>query len=57
MMHLFFTYEGRAIPFVFNNRVRKYDLNSGKLVVNQQLRNAESKEYLGIGLLKQFVGR
>ena len=49
-------YEGNTITFVFNNRVRKYDLNSGKMVVNQQLRNAKNKEYLGIDIMKQLVG-
>ena len=50
-------YEGTVITFVFNNRVRKYDLNSGEMVVNQQLRDAKSKEYSGIDLMKQFLGR
>lgn len=50
-------YEGNAITFVFNNRVRKYDLNSGKMVINQQLRDAKSKEYSGIDIMMQLVGR
>ncbi|MBR0396757.1 MAG: bacteriophage abortive infection AbiH family protein [Eubacterium sp.] len=50
-------YEGNAITFVFNNRVRKYDLNSGKMVVNQQLRDAKSKEYTGIDIMMRLVGR
>ncbi len=50
-------YEGNVIIFVFNNRVRKYDLNSGEMVVNQQLRDAKSKEFSGIDITKKFVGR
>ena len=50
-------YDGNAITFVFNNRIRKYDLNSGKMVINKQLRNAKSKEYSGIDIMKQFIGR
>ena len=50
-------YEGNAITFVFNNRVRKYDLNSGKMIVNQQLRDAKSKEYSGIDIMMRLVGR
>ena len=49
-------YEGNTITFVFNNRVRKYDLNSGKIVKNQQLRNAKNKDYSGIDIMKQLVG-
>lgn len=50
-------YEGSTITFVFNNRVRKYDLNSGKMVINKQLRDAKSKEYSGIDIMKRLVGR
>lgn len=50
-------YEGNAITFVFNSRVRKYDLDSGKMVVNQQLRDAKSKEYPGIDIMMRLVGR
>ena len=48
-------YEGHEITFVFNNRVRKYDLNSSKMVINQQIRDAKSKEYSGIDVIKQIV--
>ncbi len=50
-------YEGTVLTFVFNNRVRKYDLNTGEMVVNQQLRDAKGKEYSGIDLMKHFLGR
>ena len=50
-------YEGNAITFVFNNRVRKYNLDSGKMFVNQQLRDAKSKEYPGIDIMMRLVGR
>lgn len=45
------------IIFVYNNRVRKYDLNTGKLIANQQMRDARSKEYLGKDVMNKFVGR
>lgn len=50
-------YEGDALTFVFNNRVRKYDLNSGKMVFNKQIHGAKNKEYSGIDILSQLVGR
>ena len=43
------------ITFVYNNRVRKYDLNTGKMIVNQQLRDARSKEYSGNNIISKFV--
>ena len=51
--HIF--YEGNVITFVFNNRVRKYDLTSGEMVVNRQLRDAKSKMYSGVDIIKQFI--
>lgn len=47
-------YEGNVITFVYNNRIRKYDLKSGELIVNKQLRNAKSKEYSGVDIINQF---
>ena len=48
-------YDGNAITFVFNNRVRKYDLNSGKMVYNQQLRGAKNKKYPGVDIMKRML--
>lgn len=45
------------IAFVYNNRVREYDLGTGKMIVNQQVRNARSKEYLGKDITKKFIGK
>ena len=45
------------IIFVYNNRVRKYDLNTGELIANQQMRDAKSKEYSGKDVMNKFVGR
>ena len=47
-------YEGNVITFVYNNRIRKYDLKSGELIVNKQLRNAKNKEYSGVDIINQF---
>ena len=43
--------------FVYNNRVRKYDLNTGKMIVNRQVRDAGSKAYAGKDVLQKFVGK
>lgn len=48
--------EESLITFVFNNRIRVYDLNSGKMVDNKQLRNAKSSHFSGTDIMKQFVG-
>lgn len=45
------------IAFVYNNRVREYDLGTGKMIVNQQVRNARNKEYLGKDITKKFIGK
>ena len=45
------------IAFVYNNRLREYDLDTGKMIVNQQVRNARSKEYLGKDITKKFIGK
>lgn len=49
--------EGDNIAFVYNNRLREYDLGTGKMIVNQQVRNARSKEYLGKDITKKFIGK
>lgn len=48
--------EGDNIAFVYNNRLREYDLDTGEMIVNQQVRNARSKEYLGKDITKKFIG-
>lgn len=45
-----------AIIFVYNNRIRKYDLRTGKLIINKQVKNAKSKTYKGEDDLKYFMG-
>ena len=42
------------IAFVYNNRVRIYDLNTGKMIVNRQVRGAGNKEYWGKDILRRF---
>ena len=59
-MESFFKENGGAvlsIAFVYNNRVREYDLGTGKMIVNQQVRNARGKEYLGKDITKKFIGK
>ncbi len=43
------------ITFVYNNRVRKYNLNTGKMIVNHQVRDARSKEYSGNNIMRKFI--
>ena len=40
---------------MYNNRVRKYDLNTGKMIANQPVRDARSKEYSGNNIISKFV--
>lgn len=47
--------EGDNLAFVYNNREREYDLGTGKMIVNQQVRNARNKEYLGKDITKKFT--
>ena len=55
-LNYIFLAEDKA-TFVYNNRVRKYDLNTGKMIVNRQVRNAGSKAYSGKDVLQRFVGK
>ena len=45
--------EVNNIAFVYNNRLRKYNLDTGKMIVNQQVLNARGKEYLGDDITKK----
>lgn len=45
------------ITFVYNNRVRKYSLVDGSLLVNKGLRNAPNCKYEGEDISKLFIGR
>ncbi len=53
--HIFYGNDG--ITFVYNNRVRKYNLAAGNLIVNRQIRDAGSREYLGMDVTKRFLGK
>ena len=37
--------------------MRKYDLNTGKMIINRQVRDAGSKVYSGKDVLQKFVGK
>lgn len=52
--HVF--HENHMLTFVYNSRIRKYDLTTGKMIFNQQVRDAKSKEYLGVDVMKRFLG-
>ena len=53
LRHIFL--DENDITFVYNNRVRKYDLKTGKMIANQQVRDARSKEYSGNNIISKFV--
>lgn len=46
--------DDRVITFVYNNRVRKYDLDSGMLIQNDALRNADTYVYSGVDVSIMF---
>lgn len=46
--------EEERITFVYNNRVRRYDLSTGKMIENQQVRDAKSRAYSGKNITKKF---
>lgn len=45
------------ITFVYNSRVRDYDLRNGSLIKNQAVRNAEMLTYDGVDVSSWFVLR
>ena len=51
--HIFIT--DRDLTFVYNNRIRRYDLMTGELVDNRAMRNARWKVYSGTDVIKKFV--
>lgn len=53
--HIFL--EEDKITFVYNNRVRRYDLSTGEMITNQQVQDARSKEYLGKNITEKFIGK
>lgn len=55
LKHIF--YENDSITFVYNNRVRKYNLATGNLIINRQIHDAGSKEYSGRIVTKKFLGK
>ena len=46
----------KEIVFVYNNRVRKYDLQTGEMLQNQQIRNARNMKYKGRDMVRNFTG-
>ncbi len=55
LRHVYAT--GSDITFVYNNRVRSYDLASGKLTMNKQVRDAKSIGYPGSDVFDGLIGR
>lgn len=44
-----------VLRFIYNNRVRSYDLNTGKMIENKQERNARGKIYPGEEIKKKLM--
>lgn len=55
LRHVFLT--DRTLSFIYNNRVRKYSLFDGALIVNQARHNAKSHSYKGEDITAQFLPR
>lgn len=53
LRHVFFMEE--SITFVYNNRVKVYDLQSGSLISNRQIQDAKSKTYNGLNISDKFI--
>lgn len=46
--------DGNELVFVYNNRVRKYDINSGNMIYNQQARKAREQFHRGDNITEKF---
>ena len=46
----------RTVQFIYNNRIREYDLSSGNLIASIQKRNAALNGYSGSDITERFVG-
>lgn len=46
---------GERITFVYNNRVRAFDLETGCLLDNRTIRGARNLSYVGIDIIQRFV--
>ena len=55
LRHIYVTND--AITFVYNNRVRVYDLSSAKVIKNKQVRDAKSMQYTGEDILQKLTAR
>lgn len=51
--HVFLT--DATITFVYNNRVRKYDLKTGAMIINQQVREARNRKYSGVDVSEKII--
>ena len=45
----------KRITFVYNNRVRAFDLETGCLLDNRAIRGARNLSYVGIDIIQRFV--
>lgn len=51
--HVFMTED--YLTFVYNNRVRIYELATGKMISNHQIRDAKNKRYDGTDVMKKIL--
>ena len=52
---MFFT--ENKLTFVYNNRVRVYELETGKMIINKHKMDAKSLSYSGEDVTHKFVRR
>lgn len=55
LKHVFMT--DTDVSFVYNNRVRRYDLSTGVLISNEAVRGARDKSYDGVDIVTSFTKR
>ena len=53
--HVFLT--ERNLTFVYNNRVRTYELASGAMTFNRQIKNARNKKFIGVDIISKLIGQ
>lgn len=46
---------GHEITFVYNNRIRAYNLQNGRLIKNQAVQHAKDKQYAGEDISQYFI--
>ena len=51
--HIFLS--DKELTFVYNNRVRKYDITTGRMIFNEQIRGAKNMIFRGEEMIEKFI--